>query len=51
LPALQALGYSPGAQDPAALHALTWVYGGLPCLFKLAALVACWRWRHHPALV
>jgi len=51
LPALQALGYAPGAQEPAALHALTWVYGGLPCLFKLAALVACWRWRHHPALV
>lgn len=50
LPALQALGYTPGAQDPAALDALTWVYGGLPCLFKLLALLACWRWRHHPAL-
>lgn len=50
LPALQALGYTPGAQEPAALDALTWVYGGLPCLFKLLALLACWRWRHHPAL-
>lgn len=50
LPALQALGYAPGAQDPAALNALSWVYGGLPCLFKLMALLACWRWRHHPAL-
>ena len=50
LPALQALGYTPGAQDADALGALTWVYGGLPCVFKLLALVACWRWRHHPAL-
>lgn len=50
LPTLQALGYTPGAQDPAALNALTWVYGGLPCLFKLLALLACWRWRRHPAL-
>lgn len=50
LPTLQALGYTPGAQDPAALNALTWVYGGLPCLFKLLALLGCWRWRHHPAL-
>lgn len=50
LPALQAMGYTPGAQDPAALNALTWAYGGLPCLFKLLALLACWRWRHHPAL-
>lgn len=50
LPALQVLGYTPGAQDPAALNALTWVYGGLPCFFKLLALLACWRWRHHPAL-
>jgi Na+/melibiose symporter-like transporter len=50
LPALQAMGYTPGAQDPAALNALTWAYGGLPCLFKLMALLACWRWRHHPAL-
>lgn len=50
LPALQALGYTPGTQDPAGLNALSWVYGGLPCLFKVLALLACWRWRHHPAL-
>lgn len=50
LPALQALGYTPGAQSEQALSALSWVYGGLPCAFKLVALVACWRWRHHPAL-
>lgn len=50
LPALQALGYTPGTHDPAGLNALSWVYGGLPCLFKLLALLACWRWRHHPAL-
>lgn len=50
LPALQALGYAPGVQSEQALHALSWVYGGLPCFFKLIALLACWRWRHHPAL-
>ena len=50
LPALQALGYAPGTREPAGLEALTWVYGGLPCLFKLLALIACWRWRRHPAL-
>jgi len=50
LPVLQALGYTPGSQDPHALEALSWVYGGLPCVFKLLAMLACWRWRHHPAL-
>ncbi len=50
LPTLQALGYHPGAQDPGALMALTLAYGGLPCVFKLVAMGACWRWRHHPAL-
>lgn len=50
LPALQALGYTPGTPDPQGLDALSWVYGGLPCFFKLLALGACWRWRHHPAL-
>jgi GPH family glycoside/pentoside/hexuronide:cation symporter len=51
LPALQALGYTPGVQSEQALGALSWVYGGLPCFFKLIALLACWRWRNHPALV
>ena len=50
LPALQALGYQPGAQGPQALLALSLAYGGLPCAFKLVALLACWRWRRHPAL-
>lgn len=50
LPALQALGYRPGSLEPDALMALSLAYGGLPCLFKLLALGACWRWRHHPAL-
>lgn len=50
LPALQWMGYSPGAQSPEALWALTLAYGALPCLFKLVALAACWRWRHHQAL-
>ena len=25
--------------------ALAWAYGGLPILFKLAALALAWRWR------
>ena len=50
LPALQWLGYSPGAREPDALQALTLAYGVLPCVFKLVALSACWRWRHHHAL-
>lgn len=50
LPALQAMGYSPGARDPQALQALTLAYGLMPCLFKLTSLVLCWRWRYHAAL-
>lgn len=50
LPSLQALGYAPGARDPAALWALGLAYGGLPCVFKLLSLALCWRWRRHPAL-
>lgn len=46
LPALQMLGYGPGARDPQALQALTLAYGALPGLFKLLALVLWWRlWR------
>lgn len=37
LPVLQAWGYSPGSRTPEALHALTWAYCLLPCLFKLLA--------------
>lgn len=46
LPALQWLGYAPGARDAQALLSLTLVYGALPCLFKLLSLAWCWRWRH-----
>jgi GPH family glycoside/pentoside/hexuronide:cation symporter len=37
LPALQAWGYTPGAQDADALNALTFAYCLLPCALKLAA--------------
>ena len=50
LPALEALGYTPGVRSEQALTALTLAYGGLPLVFKSIALAACWRWRHHPAL-
>lgn len=50
LPALQWLGYAPGARDSDALWALTLAYGALPCGLKLLALAACWRWRGHAAL-
>jgi GPH family glycoside/pentoside/hexuronide:cation symporter len=46
LPALQALGYTPGARDPSALQALAIAYAVLPCLLKLAAaalLLFAWR--------
>ncbi|RZI83802.1 MAG: MFS transporter [Rubrivivax sp.] len=50
LPALQSLGYGPGARDPQALQALSWAYGGLPSLFKLLALGLWWRLWHRPGL-
>ncbi len=37
LPMLGVFGYAPGAQDPAALRALTIAYCLLPCALKLAA--------------
>lgn len=49
LPALQWLGYTPGARDEQALLSLTLVYGALPCLFKLLSLAWCWRWRNQLA--
>ena len=44
LPALSAAGFDPaaGAQDAAALRALTLLYAGLPCALKLAALALLW---------
>lgn len=48
LPALQALGYTPGARDPAALDALAFAYAVLPCLLKLgAAILLLVAWRRH----
>jgi hypothetical protein len=46
LPLLAAAGYRSGAPSEAGLQALAWTYGGLPCLFKLAAAAAAaalWR--------
>lgn len=43
---LDALGYTRGAQDAAALEALAFTYAVVPCLLKLAAaawLLAAWR--------
>jgi Na+/melibiose symporter-like transporter len=48
LPALEALGYTPGSREPAALEALAFAYAVLPCLLKLCAatvLLAAWRWH------
>ena len=39
LPLLEWLGYTPGAQDPAALSALSWSYALVPCGLKLWALM------------
>lgn len=50
LPLLALAGYSAGTREPAGLQALAWAYGGLPCLFKLAAAVLLWRAeQRHPA--
>jgi GPH family glycoside/pentoside/hexuronide:cation symporter len=43
---LEGLGYSRGAQDPAALDALAFTYAVVPCALKLVAagwLFAAWR--------
>ncbi|MBL8349949.1 MAG: MFS transporter [Burkholderiaceae bacterium] len=48
LPALQALGYTPGARDEAALSSLALVYAALPCVLKAAA--AALLWHHRPQL-
>ncbi len=45
LPLLAALGYSPGADDPAALRALSAGYALLPCALKAAAALLLWHWR------
>ena len=39
LPALQAAGFQPGAQNPeSALQTLTLIYAGLPCVLKVTAI-------------
>lgn len=50
LPALGALGYTPGAQDPQALRALTVAYCLLPCSLKLVAAAMLYRWVLRPTL-
>ncbi|MHB1374445.1 MAG: MFS transporter [Thauera sp.] len=45
LPLLALLGYAPGARDAAAVAALAGVYGFVPLVLKLAAIVLLWRWR------
>ena len=42
LPLLQALGYTPGQQQPQALQALTLTYCLLPCALKLGATALLW---------
>ncbi len=52
LPLLGALGYSPGARDAGAVHALALIYAGVPCLLKLGAIGALYgfakNWRDSP---
>ena len=51
LPLLGAFGYTPGARDAQALHALTLAYCLLPCALKLAAaalLYKLWISKEHP---
>jgi len=45
LPLLAALGYAPGARDPSALAALAFVYAALPCLLKIGAVAALFRFQ------
>lgn len=48
LPALQALGYAPGARDEAALTSLALIYAALPCVLKAGAAALLW---HHRTLL
>ncbi len=47
LPALQWLGYAPGATGETALSALALVYAAVPCLLKAGAAGLLWTFRHH----
>jgi glycoside/pentoside/hexuronide:cation symporter, GPH family len=44
LPLLGWWGYEPGSRSPQGLQALSWAYAVLPCLLKLLAAGALWRW-------
>jgi hypothetical protein len=46
LPALQLLGYTPGAHNASGLWALTLAYGVLPCGLKFLAAWRLWTLRH-----
>jgi len=47
LPALQWLGYRTGVGDDTSRQALMYLYGVVPCAFKLLAMVLWWRlWAH-----
>ena len=47
LPALQWLGYAPGATGEPALTALALVYAAVPCLLKAGAAGLLWTFRPH----
>ena len=47
LPALQWLGYAPGASSEQALTALALVYAAVPCVLKAGAAGLLWTFRHH----
>ena len=47
LPALQWLGYAPGASSDQALTALALVYAAVPCALKVGAAGLLWTFRHH----
>ncbi len=47
LPLLGAFGYSPGARDAAAIHALALIYAAAPCVLKLGATGALYWFAQH----
>ena len=49
LPLLAVFGYTPGARDPQALHALTVAYCLLPCALKAVAALALYFFLIRPA--
>jgi len=47
LPLLDAFGYSPGARDATAIHALALIYAAAPCVLKLGAIGALYWFAQH----